>query len=153
MNHIRVIISFGIICIIAVAFAGCVGQGPDSNGTLTRPSTPVGTPIPVGNLVVTEEQNNATVQVNTSAIITLKLKENPTTGFTWNLTTTPGLQIISDSYKPTYTTGKMVGSGGIHTWDISAVGNGEQKIQAVYKRSWEPIVGNETTFSMTVVVV
>lgn len=152
MNHTRVIISFGIICIIAVAFAGCAGLGPDTKGTMTQPSTPVGTPVPVGNLVVTEEQNTATVQVNAGAVITVKLKENPTTGFAWNMTTTPGLQIISDSYKPTYTTGKMVGSGGIHTWDIKAVATGEQKIQAVYKRSWEPTVGNETTFSMTIVV-
>jgi predicted secreted protein len=30
--------------------------------------------------------------------------------------------------------------------------SGEQKIQAIYKRSWEPLAGNETAFSMTILV-
>jgi inhibitor of cysteine peptidase len=152
MNHTRVIASLGIICLIAVAFAGCVGTTPQNQGVKTLQPTPVGTAIPVSHLVVTEEQNTATVHVNLSNIITVKLQENPTTGFMWNLTTTPGLQVINDTYVPTDTTGKLVGSGGTHIWDISTVAIGEQKIQAVYKRSWEPTSGNETTFSMTVVV-
>ena len=156
MNHLRVIISLGIICIIAVASSGCVGSDKDYAGKLFFPPTlptPSGTAVTVNHLVVAEEQNSATVNVTTGAIITVRLQENPTTGYSWNLTTTPGLQIINDTYKPTYTTGKLVGSAGTHIWDISAVATGTQKIQAVYKRSWEPTVGNETTFSMTVVVV
>ena len=149
MNHLRAIISLGIICIITVACTGCVGTTLDNKGN----PTPSGTAVPVNHLVVTEEQNGATVNVNTGALITVRLQENPTTGFSWNLTTSPGLQIINDTYKPTYTTGKMVGSGGTHIWDISAVTNGEQKIKGVYMRSWEPTTGNETSFSMTVVVV
>jgi inhibitor of cysteine peptidase len=150
MNHTKVIASLGIICLIAVAFAGCVGTTPKNQGVQTLQPTPVGTAIPVNHLVVTEEQNTATVYVNLSTIITVKLQENPTTGFMWNLSTTPGLQIMNDTYVPSDTTGKLVGSGGTHIWDISTVAIGEQKIQAVYKRSWEPMSGNETTFSMTV---
>jgi inhibitor of cysteine peptidase len=156
MHHLRIIFSLGIICIIAVACTGCVGSDKDTIGKLFFPPTlptPSGTAAPVNHLVVTEEQNGATVTIKTGAIITVKLQENPTTGYSWNLTTTPGLQIINDTYKPTYTTGKMVGSGGTHIWDISAVATGEQKIKGVYMRSWEPISGNETDFSMTVVVV
>jgi inhibitor of cysteine peptidase len=153
MNQLTAIISLGIICIIAVACSGCVGSPQETIGKLFFPPTlptPSGTAIPVNHLVVTEEQNGATVTVNTGAMITVRLPENPTTGFTWNLTTTNGLQIINDTYKPTYTTGKMVGSGGTHIWDISAVATGEQKITGVYMRSWEPVSGNETDFSMTV---
>ena len=152
MNHTMLIASLGIICLIAVAFAGCVGSEPVNNGLLTRPSTPWGTPLPVGHLVVTEKQNTATVNVSLSSIVTVRLEENPTTGFEWNLTTTPGLKVIKDTYEPSDTTGKLVGSGGTHIWDISTVAIGEQKIMAVYKRSWEPTSGNETAFSLTVVV-
>jgi inhibitor of cysteine peptidase len=102
--------------------------------------------------VVTEEQNTAMVYMNKSDVITVKLQENPTTGYQWNLTTTPGLKIIHDAYIPSDTTGKLVGSGGTHIWDISTETTGEQKIQAVYKRSWEQTTGYETTFSMTVMV-
>jgi inhibitor of cysteine peptidase len=106
----------------------------------------------VGHIVVTEEQNTATVSVNKSSVITVKLKENPTTGFQWNLTTSPGLHIINNTYVPSDTTGKLVGSGGTRIWDISAMDPGTQNITAVYMRSWEPVAGNETAFSMTVIV-
>jgi inhibitor of cysteine peptidase len=155
MNQFRAIISLGIICIIAVACSGCVGSPQESIGKLFFPPplpTPSGTAVPVNTIVVTEGQNGATVNVKTGAVITVKLQENPTTGYSWNLTTTPGLQIMNDTYKPTYATGKMVGSGGTHIWDISAVATGEQKITGVYMRSWEPVSGNETAFSMTVIV-
>jgi len=106
----------------------------------------------VGNLVVNESQNTATVYMNQSKIITVRLAENPTTGFQWNLTATPGLRIINNQYVPSDTSGKMVGSGGTHVWDISTEMPGQQEIQAVYKRSWEPTTGNESTFSMKIIV-
>jgi inhibitor of cysteine peptidase len=137
MNHTTLILSLGIVCLLAIAvtFAGCTT-----------------TSNPAGNIVVTQEQNKATVSVNQGSVITLKLQENPTTGYQWNLTTTPGLRVISDNYVPSDTTGKLSGSGGTHVWEISATAKGEQKINAVYMRSWEPVTGNENTFSMTVIV-
>jgi inhibitor of cysteine peptidase len=141
-----------LVCLLAAAvtIAGCTGTG-NRPGQTTQP-TPLGTAVPVSHIVVTEEQNKATIYVNQSNIITVKLPENPTTGYQWNLTTTAGLSVMNDTYVASDTTGKIVGSGGIHVWDISAVAHGEQKIAAVYKRSWEPLAGNETTFSMTVMV-
>jgi inhibitor of cysteine peptidase len=138
----------GIICIIAVAFSGCTGTG--TNGSTTPTPTPVGTAIPVGNLVVSEAQNGATVSASVGSTITLKLAENPTTGYSWNLTTSSGLQVASDTYQPSDTTGKMVGSGGTHVWDIRAIQPGNQTIRAIYMRPWMPVAGNETAFAMTV---
>ncbi|MFA5348467.1 MAG: protease inhibitor I42 family protein [Methanoregula sp.] len=106
----------------------------------------------VGHLVVNESQNTATVYMNRSSLITVRLAENPSTGFQWNMTTSPGLSIIKDDYVPTDTSGKLVRSGGTHIGDISRVTIGEQEVRAVYKRPWEPITGNKTTFSMAVVV-
>jgi inhibitor of cysteine peptidase len=149
MNHTFDIVSFGIICLITVAVSGCVGPGPGNqrvSPTLTE------TPVQVGHLVVNESQDMATVYMNRSSLITVRLAENPSTGFQWNLTTTSGLSIIKDEYIPTDTSGKVVGSGGTHIWDISTDMIGELKIQAIYKRSWEPTTGNESTFSMAVVV-
>jgi inhibitor of cysteine peptidase len=149
MNHSIVIVSLGIICLITVAFSGCVGSGPENQALSPTPSE---TAVQVGHLVVNETQNTATVYMNRSSLITVRLAENPSTGFQWNLTTTPGLRIIKDDYVPSDTSGKLVGSGGIHVWDISTDTIGVQEIHAVYKRSWEPTTGNESTFSMTVVI-
>ncbi len=43
----------------------------------------------------------------------------------------------------------MVGSGGMHVWQITAEQAGMQSVDAIYKRSWET-TGNETTFTMAV---
>lgn len=140
----------GIVCLIAVLCAGCLGAGSE-NPAASPPQTS-GTPVQVGHIVVNEEQNNATTYVGKDSLITLELKENPTTGYQWNLTTTTGLVVTGDQYVPSDTTGQLVGSGGTHIWDMTAVQTGDQKITAVYKRSWEAVTGNEQTFSMTIVV-
>jgi len=147
MNRIIGMVSLGMCCLIAVAFSGCVGPGPGNQAL-----SPTQTAVPVGHLVVNESQNTATVSMNQSNIITVRLAENPTTGFQWNLTTTPGLRVVRDEYVPSDTSGKMVGSGGNRVWDISTEAIGEHQIHAVYKRSWEPATENESAFSMTIVV-
>jgi len=111
--------------------------------------TPLGTAVQVGHLVFTEKENNATVSVSQGTIITLQLPENPTTGYQWNLTTTSGLKVTNDMYVPSDTTGTLMGSGGIHIWEILVDNNGRQAISAIYKRSWEPATGNETGFEIT----
>lgn len=151
------IISFCIICCLAVAVTGCLGSVPKPPLTptpvpTTLPPTPKGTAVPMGHYVVTEEQHNATLFVQLNNTLTLRLPENPTTGYSWNLTISPGLSLLDDSYIPSDTSGKILGSGGIHEWNLTAVAKGEQKIQGVYKKPWEPVTGNETTFTMTIVV-
>jgi len=44
----------------------------------------------------------------------------------------------------------MVGVGGIHTWIILAKDPGAQKFSASYRRSWEPVTGNETAYSINI---
>lgn len=141
-----------ILCMVAICIAGCTGQGrmkPDSEGTVPAPA---GSAVQVGHFTFSEAQNDATVSVKQGNTITLSLNENPTTGYQWNLTTTPGLKVTRDIYVPSDVSGKIVGSGGTHVWEIVVDERGRQMIQAVYKRSWEPVTGNETTFRMTVLV-
>jgi inhibitor of cysteine peptidase len=82
----------------------------------------------------------------------LRLPENPTTGYIWNLDVSSGLQILSDIYEPPTTNGR-VGSGGIHIWRFKAINLGLQTIRGVYKRPWENITGSEQTYSMNIMVI
>ncbi|HNX17264.1 MAG TPA: protease inhibitor I42 family protein [Methanoregula sp.] len=150
MNFPFTFIGLGILCIAVLVVAGCAGTGSQNpGGSAPKPAE---TPVQVGHVVVNDRQNGATIYVNRSSDITLKLEENPTTGYSWNLTVTPGLIVTSDTYIPSDTSGKLVGSGGTHTWDIKAAATGKQAISAVYKRPWEQVTGNETAFVMTVIV-
>lgn len=151
MNYSMILVGIGILCLMTIASSGCLGTTPGNPQPVqTPPPTPQGTPVQAGHLVVTEEQNNTTVSLGLNNTLTLKLKENPTTGYQWNLTTSPGLLVTSDTYLPSAP--QLTGSGGVHSWDLKAVKTGMQDINAVYMRSWEPVTGNETTFNMTVIV-
>ena len=151
MNYAVIVAGLCMVCLMSISFSGCLGPDHAGPGGGTPPPTfPKETLAQSGHLVVTEQENNTTVETVLGTVITLKLPENPTTGYQWNLTTTPGLNVTRDIYIPS--SPQMAGSGGVRSWDIATVQEDTQQIRAVYMRSWEPVTGNETTFSMTVVV-
>ena len=118
----------------------CRLHGPDPVNPVTSPptSSPVETAIPVGNIVVDEQQNGATTSLDLNRTITLRLKENPSAGYVWDLTVTPGLKVTNDTFYPSDTSGSMVGAGGTREWTITTLQPGEQKVKAIYKHPWEP---------------
>ena len=50
--------------------------------------------------------NGKTIPVALGDTIEVTLDENPSTGFGWNATTTPGLAIITDRFEPSDTSGR-----------------------------------------------
>jgi predicted secreted protein/putative hemolysin len=109
----------------------------------------------VGKKMVTftESDNGNTSDIAQGTKFAVELKENPTTGFQWNATLSPGLELVSDDYQTTPTAKEMVGAGGTHTWIILAKDLGAQKFSATYRRSWETVTGDETAFSVNISVV
>ena len=148
MNQLSYFAGICIVFFIAVAAAGCLGNGPAQKSSPEQAATLA----PAENLSVTDAQNGATVTVSQGSFITVSLPENPTTGFRWNMTVTPGLNVVNDTYIPTPVSPGIVGSGGTRTWEITASAKGNQSMSAVYARSWEPVTGNETGFTMNVIV-
>lgn len=116
-----------------VIFAACVSSAPASPSVYT----------------FTDSDNGKTVEVTEGSTIYVKLSENPTTGYTWEMTASSGLTLIGDEYQQTPGTEAMVGAGGIHTFEYKATGSGQQKIDGIYKRSWEETTGSEDTYTLT----
>jgi putative hemolysin/predicted secreted protein len=104
-------------------------------------------------VTLTETDKGKTEDIAQGTRFAIQLEENPTTGFAWNATVSPGLEIQSSDYQMNNAPPGMVGVGGIHTWVIVAKETGTQKFSATYKRSWEPVTGNETAFSANINVV
>jgi predicted secreted protein/putative hemolysin len=100
----------------------------------------------------TEADNGKTGNVTQNTQFAVVLAENPSTGFSWNATLSPGLELLSDTYKNDASTDRP-GAGGTHTWVMVAKVTGDQKFSAIYKRSWEPVTGNETAYNVNVRVV
>jgi putative hemolysin/predicted secreted protein len=101
----------------------------------------------------TEADNGKTSDIAQGSKFAVELKENPTTGFQWNATLSKGLELVSDNFQTSPHAEGMVGVGGTRTWVITAKDLGAQKFSAVYKRSWEPVTGNETAYAVTINVV
>lgn len=92
--------------------------------------------------------NGHTVQAETGTTLNVSLSENPSTGYTWNWTLTPGLELVNDTYVANES--GLIGAGGVHTWVLKMTGNDTQTFSAIEKRPWEPVFGNETTYSLNV---
>jgi len=72
------------------------------------------------------------------------LRENPTTGYSWNATVTSGLAIVNDSYVPP--DNSLLGAGGEHHWTIKGTSEGNQTFSAVYRRPWEEPSPDDITY-------
>jgi putative hemolysin/predicted secreted protein len=104
-------------------------------------------------VTLTEADNGRTTDIAQGTKFAVELAENPTTGFQWNATLSHGLELVSDDFQTKPHAEGMVGVGGTRTWIILAKDLGTQKFSASYRRSWEPVTGNETAFSANVNVV
>jgi inhibitor of cysteine peptidase len=103
-----------------------------------------------GTVNVTESDNGKTLKLKKGDIFSLKLYENPSTGFSWQLDLSEGLSILSDEYTPDPVLPGYVGGGGTHSWTIEAVTQGSQQVKGIYKQPWIETTGTEENFSLYV---
>ena len=109
----------------------------------------------VGYNVFTDNDNGATVNIISDSVFYVKLPENPTTGYQWELSSSKGLDII-DSYYAGYDNQlDLEGVGGIHVWIIRATGCGNPTISGVYKQSgWSGwFTSPQQMYSLTIHIV
>ena len=135
--HAMLIAAFLAVCVLG---AGCTSQPEEGTPTATP------TPAATGEYAFNETNNNETVTLPAGSEITISLDENPTTGFSWNVTSSAGLEYVNDTYIAPET--ELVGAGGVHVWQYLAAEKGNAEFSAIYKRPWEETTGNETTFSL-----
>lgn len=81
---------------------------------------------------ITEADNESTVPAEVYDIITVSLAENPTTGYTWEATISPGFEVISSEYvaDETSTEAPVDGAGGQRVWKLRVAKAGEWRFTA-----------------------
>jgi inhibitor of cysteine peptidase len=153
MNETRYLLPvIAVACIAAVFLAGCAGPAVAPLPTPTPTPSPTESPAPGQANTFSQANDGGTYPAALGSEIQLRLPENPTTGFLWNLSVTTGISVINDSYIPDDVTGKLVGSGGTHVWFLKMLQPGEQGISGVNRRPWEPAATGVTFFSLSLVV-
>jgi predicted secreted protein len=110
----------------------------------TYPAVSIPTPTYTGN------DNGRTFSLARNAVVKVQLDENPTTGYSWNITESSGIQVLSSSFLPS-APGRF-GAGGIHTWVIKVTGTGTQEFRGVYKQPWIPASKDDSTYILSFTV-
>jgi len=125
------ILGAALICLLAVLMAGCT-QPTTGNGSPTpTPTTPV-----APSQAFDEKDDGKQVTASLGSAFSLHLAENPTTGYSWNLSHSAGLTLLKDEFLPPPT--QLVGAGGTHLWVFEAAEKGNQSVHGEYRRPWIP---------------
>jgi inhibitor of cysteine peptidase len=87
-------------------------------------------------LEVNEAHNGSEVEVGVGESLELRLSENPTTGYRWQVQSpgNPVLRLEADSYEPAR---EGYGAGGVHRWVFQSVQVGTAHLQIDRRRNWE----------------
>lgn len=104
----------------------------------------------------TADDNGRTFTLSSGQVVLVQLDTNPSTGFQWITTVSPGISVIKDSYQQSdsnrfATRGPPVGSGGVRTWTLKMTRSGDQQFSAEYKQVWMPDAGKVFTLHFIVV--
>ncbi len=131
---------YGIL--MAVALAGILCAAGCTTTDTAGGETP--TPVAVQDkiVLVAQENNRDIIPVDMHTEITLTLPENPTTGYSWNVTGADGLTITGDTFAPPEK--QIPGAGGMHVWTLEPKVTGIVTFSAVYVRPWEDVQPDET---------
>ena len=80
--------------------------------------------------------NNKIINANINELITIKLKENPTTGYRWKLNEFDKkiLELLDSKYNAL---SPGIGGGGMRSFTFNPIEKGKTKIQLTLKREWE----------------
>ncbi len=150
-KHEYLVLGLILCCCLGIAWGvTAVSKEYLTGGTPGPAQTPV--PSIPKYLAFSQLDNDTTAGVHSRDIITVRLPENPTTGYRWNITTSPGLVTLDDTYIYTSPEGRMTGAGGIRFLTLDPETTGTERISAVYKRSWEDDSAGGQVFIMTFVV-
>jgi len=130
--------------------AGCTTT-PSANATVT-PTKTTAAPNVTTMAVYTVNDSGKTVPLGLQQNLSIRLPENPTTGFSWNASVTSGLLITDTAYTPDAQPVGMTGVGGTRNWTVRGTGAGTQRFSAVYVRPWETNQTPADQFNLTVQV-
>jgi inhibitor of cysteine peptidase len=146
-NHTlqQLAVTLGVLLI----FVGFNSAGVSCN---IRSNEIVGEIAGMSEIVITPSDQGKIFEANQGELIVIRLEENPTTGYQWEMGAVDSqiIEILDSDYSPTSGTG--VGGGGTHTFRFRAKSPGRGKIQLRLRRSWEPVDAAIERFEVNILV-
>ncbi|HEX2958540.1 MAG TPA: protease inhibitor I42 family protein [Chitinispirillaceae bacterium] len=100
-------------------------------------------------MILNDQDRGRTVEVEAQSIVTIRLDENPTTGYRWNVETADRLELVGDSFEKT---GDSIGAGGVRVFQFRTLGAGSHRLSIKKWRDWEGESSIIERFYVTIVV-
>ncbi len=103
----------------------------------------------MATIEVTEAENGTSIDADVGDAIVVRLSDNPTTGYRWELEPVTGESLVLDDsgYEPS---GGAVGGGGVATWMLRARAAGTTTVALKRWRPWEGDASVLDRFTVTV---
>ena len=84
-------------------------------------------------MIFNEQDSGRTVKVKSGEVITIRLVENPTTGYRWAVEAGSGLEQVEDQNEP----GGRIGAAGVRVLQFHAKSIGTHELRLKNWREWE----------------
>ncbi len=97
---------------------------------------------------LSNRDSNRTIPVKLGDSIVLRLDENPTTGYQWEIAASGALAVMGDKMEP----GSTVGGSGVRIFEFQASTAGSHHLQLRQWRRWEGDASIIGRFECTLVV-
>ncbi len=160
--NIRLLTVAAVVFLIFMT-SGCVSDSTEDNNINTTPDADEHTEntddanVTTGAITslshgYSENDSQSTVYAIVGDTIVVDLKENPTTGYSWNMTYSSGLELKDDMFLQESMHVNLAGVGGSHKWIFEVTDTEEQNISAVYIRPWEERTGIENSYNLAIIV-
>ncbi len=85
-------------------------------------------------MILSERDNGRTVEVSVGSLLTVRLQENPTTGYSWSVEAANGLGKVEDSFEAG---GAAIGAAGVRVLQFRATRPGSHELRLKNWREWE----------------
>ncbi len=162
MKRCRSLLGLGILSLLALALSACAFSqaGPVPASPDTPPPTLIATRVPAVTLTslppsaaetwLTEVNAGQRVQVSSGQVLGINLEANPSTGYSWEVSTTnPG--ILQQTGEPEFKSDStLVGAPARQLIRFKVIAPGECKLELIYHRPWEKGTPPERSFSVNV---
>jgi len=104
----------------------------------------------VAKYVFGEKDNGALVQIPRGAKITIELKENPTTGYRWTISSIDKVFLVPEGDEFLPSKQKSLGAGGLRRFSFRAKDAGSTVLTLINKRAWQSDDQATGTFKLTI---
>lgn len=101
---------------------------------------------------ITEEMNGQTITLKQGQTLSVSLSGNPTTGYNWEVDEVDQAILAPLGEAEYESDSTLVGSGGLYTFNFSAVETGTTTLKLKYYRSFEADVPPVENFEISVIV-